>query len=124
MDTKQVGDRLVELCRQGRNFEAIDELYSDDVVSVEAAENPNFGAELRGRGAIRGKNQWWFENNEVHGAQIDGPFANDDRFAVKYHFDFTRKSEPMLGQRVSFDEVAVYTVSDGKIVREEFYYNT
>ena len=29
----------------------------------------------------------------------------------------------MTGQRVSMVEVGVYTVEDGKIVREEFYYN-
>ena len=123
MDAKQVGERLVELCRQGRNFEALDSLYSDDIVSIEAAENPNFGAEMRGKEAVRQKNQWWFDNNEIHSAEVEGPFAHNDRFAVKYHFDFTRKAEPMKGQRVDFHEVAVYTVRNGQIVREEFFYN-
>jgi ketosteroid isomerase-like protein len=123
MDARQIGEQLVELCRQGRNFEAIDALYGDEIVSIEAVDNPNFAAEVRGLDAVKQKNTWWFDNNEVHSAAVEGPFAHNDRFAVKYHFDFTRKSEPMLGQRVEFDEVAVYTVQNGKIVREEFYYN-
>ena len=40
MDTKQIGTKLVELCRSGKNLDAISALYSRDVVSVEAAANP------------------------------------------------------------------------------------
>src|SRR3954452_3048407 len=34
--TMEVGRRLVELCRQGKAKEAIDALYSPDIVSIEA----------------------------------------------------------------------------------------
>ena len=123
MDTKQVGEKLVELCRQGKNLEAVDTLYSPDIVSVEAMGNEEMPAEMRGIEAVRGKNQWWLDNHEVHSAAAEGPYPNNDRFAVRYNYDVTAKAGPMAGQRMKMDEVALYTVKDGKIVREEFYYS-
>jgi len=122
MDTKQVGEKLVALCREGKNLEAVDTLYSPDIVSVEAMGNPDMPAEQRGIDAIRGKNQWWLNTHEIHSASAEGPYPHQDRFAVKYHYDVTAKEGPMAGQRFAMDEVAVYTVQDGKIVREEFFY--
>ena len=40
MDTKQVAQRLVELCREGRNAEAQATFYSPDIVSTEAYAPP------------------------------------------------------------------------------------
>jgi ketosteroid isomerase-like protein len=124
MDTKKVGEQLVSLCSKGKNLEAIDSLYSKDVVSVEATGGPEMPAEMRGIEKIKGKNQWWNDNHEVHSAKIEGPFPHDDRFAVRFHYDVTAKAGPQKGKRFSMDEVAVYTVKSGKIVHEEFFYST
>jgi ketosteroid isomerase-like protein len=104
-------------------MEAIDKLYSKDVVSIEAQGSPEMPAEMRGIDKIRGKNQWWFENNEVHSTTVEGPFAHNDRFAVKFHYEMSPKSGPNKGKKTKMEEVGVYTVKDGKIVREEFFYN-
>lgn len=40
MNTIEIAKKLVELCKQGRNMEALDILFADDVVSVEAVEMP------------------------------------------------------------------------------------
>lgn len=125
MDTQQIGKTLVNLCNQGKNLEAIDSLYSKDVVSVEAgAGGPEMPREMKGIDTIRGKNRWWYENHDVHGGKAEGPFPNEDRFAVKFHYDVTAKSGPMKGKRFTMDEVGIYTVKNGKIVREEFFYET
>ena len=123
-DSKKVGKKLVDLCSKGKNMEAIDSLYSKDIVSVEASGNDQMPREMRGIDKIRGKNQWWVENHDVHGAKVEGPFPNEDRFAVRYHYDVTPKSGPMKGKRFQMDEVGIYTVKGGKIVREEFFYDT
>ena len=120
MSTADVANGLVGLCRQGQFMEVIETYYSDNIVSVEPVGNEQMPAEMSGLDAIKGKNQWWVENHEVHGPQVDGPFVGDSQFAVRFHMDVTPK---MTGQRVSMVEVGVYTVEDGKIVREEFYYN-
>lgn len=123
MDTKEVGEKLIALCKQGKNLDALDQLYSPDIVSVEAMGSAEMPAEMRGIDAIRGKNQWWYDNNEVHSGSAVGPFPNKDRFAVHFTYDTTPKAGPMAGKRVMFDEIALYTVKDGKIVREEFFYS-
>lgn len=119
MDTKTVGAKLVELCRAGKNLEAVDTLYGENIVSVEARGDETMPAEMSGIDAIRGKNQWWLENNEVHAAAVEGPMVNGDRFSVIYDYDVTSKQ---TGERIRMKEVALYTVDGGKIVREEFFY--
>lgn len=119
MDTKEVAGKLVGLCKEGKNLDAINTLYSDDIVSVEARGDETMPAEMRGIDAIRGKNQWWFDNHEVHSASTEGPMVNGDRFTVIFDFDVTMKQS---GQRMQMKEVALYTVDGGKIVREEFFY--
>jgi ketosteroid isomerase-like protein len=120
----EVGQQLVDLCRQGKNLEAISRLYSPDVVSVEATETPDYPQEVRGIEQVIEKNQRWIDTTEVHAASTEGPFPHADRFAVKYKFDITPRAGQMAGQRFQMEEVALYTVEDGKIVREEFFYNS
>lgn len=123
MDTKQVGEKLVALCKEGRNMEAIETLYSPEIVSIEAVGNEEMPAEMSGLAAIKGKNEWWYANHEVHSGSAEGPFPHRDRFAVKFHYEVTAKDGPMKGQRMTLDEVGLYTVKDGKIVKEEFFYS-
>ncbi len=119
-DTATVARELVALCSAGRNFDAIDKFYSPDIVSIEASGSEEMPAEMHGIDAIRGKNQWWAENNEIHSAKVTGPFIGDRQFAVKYDFETTFKPS---GQRMEMTEMALYDVADGKIVREQFFYN-
>ncbi len=122
MDTKQIGQRLVELCREGKNSEAKDTLYSPDIVSVEAHPAPGMPAEMKGTEASRKKGEWWVQNHEIHSASAKGPYTLVNRFAVLFNFDVTPKTGPESGKRMQMEEVALYTVKDGKIVREEFLY--
>ena len=122
MNAKAVGERLVALCQEGKNVEAINELYAGDVVSVEAVAPPEGERTAEGIEAVLGKNQWWFENHEVHSSAVRGPYPHgEDRFCAVFDFDVTFKP---AGQRFKMEEVAHYTVQDGKIVREEFFYMT
>ena len=120
MSVSEVADGLVNLCRQGKFMEAIAQYYSDDIVSVEPVGGPDMPAEQRGIEAIKGKNQWWAENHEVHGLTVKGPYLGEGGFAV--HFDIDTTPE-MTGQWANMTEMALYSVEDGKIVREEFHYN-
>lgn len=119
--TAAVAEELVSLCRVGRNLDAINSLYSPDIVSVESMGNETMPREMKGIDSIHAKNQWWSENNEVHSAVVDGPYVGDDKFAVYYNFDVTFKP---TGKRQPMEEMALYEVKDGKIVREQFFYRT
>jgi ketosteroid isomerase-like protein len=118
--TAAVARELVALCREGRNMEAISKLYSPRIVSIEPVGDENMPAEMSGIDAVRGKNDWWFQNNDVHSAEVNGPFLGEGQFVVQYTWESTFKP---TGQRNKMTEMALYTVKDGKIVREEFFYN-
>ena len=120
--TAAVAEELVSFCRAGRFLDAINTLYSPDIVSVESMGNEQMPREMKGLNAVRQKNEWWVANNEVHSAQVDGPFVGEgDKFAVYYNYDVTSKP---TGKRVQMEEMALYSVKDGKIVREQFFYKT
>jgi hypothetical protein len=121
--TMDIGRKLVELCSTGRTLEALDTLYSQSAVSVEAVASPNFPQVMEGLPAIRQKNEWWYANNELHRGDMKGPFPHGDRFALFFDFDVTAKGGAFAGQRMQMQEVGLYTVKDGKIVREEFFYS-
>jgi len=119
-NASEVGNRLVELCSKGENMKAIQELYSDDIVSVEACEMGDMPRTLEGIDAVKGKNEWWMENHEVHSGEAQGPYPHgEDRFALTFSYDVTNKPS---GNRMQMNEVGVFTVADGKIVKEEFFY--
>jgi ketosteroid isomerase-like protein len=122
-DTLTVGKKLVELCKQGKNDEAMDTLYSPNIVSVEAGGGGNMPAKMEGIAAVKGKSEWWVANHEVHKAEAEGPYPNGDRFVVHFKYEVTAKAGPMAGKRFVMDEAALYTVKDGKITHEEFFYS-
>ena len=122
-DTLVVAKKLVELCRQGKNMEAVDALYSPDIVSIEATGSPSMPARIEGLAAVKDKNDWWLKNHEIHSAEAEGPWPHGDRFIVRFKYDVTGKAGPMSGKRVTLDETALYTVKDGKITQEEFFYD-
>jgi hypothetical protein len=122
MQTREVGEALVSLCRDGKNMDAIDTFYGEDIESIEPHGNEQMPREMHGIEAIRQKNAWFFENNDVHSASAEGPMVNGDKFPVIYDYELTPKQGPGAGARTRMREVAVYTVDDGEIIREEFFY--
>lgn len=119
MSTMKIGEELVQLCRDGKNEEALTQLFSDEVESVENMDMPGIGRVQKGLDAVRAKGAWWMANHEVHEAFVEGPYPNGDRFIVRFKYDTTFKP---TGVRSVMDETALYTVADGKIVKEEFFY--
>ena len=99
-------------------MEAMD-LYSKDIVSVEAMAMQGSGREMKGIDAVKEKGKWWTENHEVHSANAEGPLVAGNHFCVRFKMDVTNKPS---GKRMQMDEQAVYQVADGKVLREEFFY--
>ncbi|MEM1376533.1 MAG: nuclear transport factor 2 family protein [Pseudomonadota bacterium] len=122
MDLKEIGEKLVAHCNAGTEREALDTLYSDDAVSVEANPNPETGtAVTEGKAGIHGKHDWWDNAMTDTDMKAEGPFPHgDDRFAVIFSGQTTDKES---GQRFDLHEVGVYTAADSKIVKEEFFYS-
>jgi hypothetical protein len=112
MTTEEVAKKVVELVRKQAWYEALDTLYDNDIVSVEAT-----APESQGKEAVRGKVDWWLNAMQVHSFEASEPFVAHDRFVVQYDAEVTEKESK---KRRKMSEVGVYTVKNGKIVREEF----
>ena len=112
MTTEEVAKKVVELVRKQAWYEALDTLYDNDIVSVEATAPDSCGKE-----AVRAKVDWWVNAMQVHSFTASEPFVAHDRFVVQYDADVTEKESK---QKRKMSEVGVYTVKNGKIVREEF----
>jgi len=116
MSTADVAKNFTDALKQG-DFPKAESFWSDDVVSIEAMDGPM--REVRGKEAVHGKSEWWTANNEVHSFEVSAPYVNGDQFALRFAMDITDKSS---GKRTQSDEVALYTVRDGKITEERFFY--
>ena len=116
MSTHDIAHDLVALCKEGKFDEAGEKYWADDVVSAEPmGDNPV----SHGKDAARGKGEWWVNNHEIHSIEVEGPYVNGDQFTVRFKMDITMKES---GQRMAMDEHALYTIKDGKIAEERFFY--
>ena len=64
------------------------------------------------------KGEWWYANHEVHNAKVEGPYVHGDQFVVRFTMEVTPKGK----SRLKLDEVGLYTVQNGKIVEERFFF--
>ena len=118
MITADLAADFAALCAVGKFDEAGEKYWSPDIVSVEAM-GPD--PESRGIEAARAKGVWWYENHEIHSVEAHGPYVNADQFIIRFKMDITFKE---TGARTQMDEDALYTVKDGKIVEERFFYGS
>ena len=115
--TTEVAHRLIELCRQGKNMDAVHELYADNILSLEPKGSMNDRAE--GKEAVIAKETGFFTLvEEVHSSEVSDALVAENFFSVTMKMDMTVKG---MG-RTRMDEVCVYEVKDGKIVFEEFFF--
>ncbi len=118
MSTKEVANRLVEMCRKGENMQVLEELYADNVVSREMPGMP--GEVTTGIKAVFKKSEDWFNNvQEFHSGDISDPQVAGNHFSCTMDFDVTFKDRG----RQQMQEVCVYEVNDGKIVNEQYFYS-
>lgn len=121
MNTQEIADRLVELCRAGKFDQAYDELFAEDAENIEmptTADGPLGNA--KGLDAIRRKGKAWEEGiEEMHGGSVGEPIVAGNWFALPMSMDVTFKGRG----RMAMEELCVYQVRDGKIVREQFFYD-
>lgn len=88
--------------------------YADDFESVEAD-----GTTHTGRDQVKGKHEWWYNSHEVHSFKVLDSFVGSDGFGIIYELDVEAKDGSF--PRMTMSELAVYTVENGKVVRESFW---
>ena len=118
MTTQEIANRLSELFKENKWMEAQEELFSEDAESIEPAHSPGLQS-VKGLDAIKKKGED-FNNmiEEVHGGYAGEPIVAGNHIALAMGIDATYKG---MG-RQKMDEIAVYEVKEGKIVKEQFFY--
>jgi ketosteroid isomerase-like protein len=118
MTTQEIANRFNELAQQGNWTKIQEELYADDAESIEPAHAQGLRS-AKGREALKQKaEQFGSTVEEMHGGYSSEPLVAGNHFAVAMGMDATMKG---MG-RVKMDEIAVYEVHDGKIVKEQFFF--
>lgn len=118
MTTQQVADRLIGLCRQGQYEQAISELYAPDAISVEPEGVPD--RIVQGLDQIHAKGEAFNSKIEkVNSSFVSDPVVADNFFSCSMLMNVNMKGMPIA---INMNEVCVYTVANGKITKEEFFY--
>jgi ketosteroid isomerase-like protein len=115
--TAQIAAEFTAMLKAGDHEGAAMRFNAPDIVSIEAMEGPM--ARIQGTAAVKAKSDWWYGAHEIHSASAEGPYVNGDQFGVIFNMDVTTRE---TGQRMQMQEVGLYTVRDGKIVEERFFY--
>jgi hypothetical protein len=118
MTTQEVVLRFKELAQQEKWFEIQDELFSDDVKSIDPPNSPYFGY-AEGKAAVRKKGEEFVSKIEAaHRRYTTEPIVSANHFAVAREVDMTHHD---FG-RIQINEIMLYEVKNGQIVSEQFFY--
>jgi ketosteroid isomerase-like protein len=118
MTTQQVASRFNELAQQEKWFEIQEELFAEEVRSVDPPNSPYMGY-AEGKANVRKKGEDFVKKIEdFHGASTTEPVVAGNHFAVGREMDVTVQG---FG-RIQLNEVMIYEVKDGAIILEQFFY--
>jgi len=116
--TAEVAAKFNALAKEGKWEQIQEELFADNAVSIEPPTSPGLKS-VEGLAAIKEKGKMFNEMVEqVHGGFSTDPVVAGNHFSVGMGLDATMKGQG----RVKMDEIALYEVKDGKIVKEQFFY--
>ena len=112
---KHIAERLVALCREQKFVEAYRELYGEEAESID----PQFSLMPPARGLITliEREKQFLAKATIHKVEVSEPLIAGNHFAVRIYMDFNIEER---GNKV-VDELAVYHVKGGKIVRQQFF---
>ena len=120
MTTQEVANRFNELAQTGNWQQIQAELFAEDAESIEPSKAAAMGmGNAKGMDAIRKKGENFGSMvEEMHGGYSSAPVVAGNHFSVGMGMDCTMKG----AGRMKMDEIAVYEVKDGKIVKEQFFF--
>jgi len=118
MTTQEVAFRFNELAKQEKWFEIQDELFSDNVKSIDPPNSPYMGY-AEGKANVRKKAEAFVKKIEAaHRRYTTEPIVGGNHFAVGREVDITVNG---FG-RIQINEIMLYEVKNGQIVAEQFFY--
>lgn len=121
MTTQQTATRYQELASQRKFIEIQDDLYHESVVCQEPDKAASMGMAVftNGREAVKAKGVARRAMIEaVHSYTCSEPIVAGEFFSVVLKQEVTFKGKP----RIAIEEIGVFHVKDGKVVKEQFFY--
>ncbi|HMH33489.1 MAG TPA: SnoaL-like domain-containing protein [Puia sp.] len=118
MTTQEIADRLTELFKEGKWQQAQEELFSPNAVSLEPPHSPGLQTVTGLDNIIKKGKMFQDMVEEVHGGYTRGPLVAGNHISFAIGIDATMKGQG----RSMMEEIAVYEVKDGKIVKEQFFF--
>jgi ketosteroid isomerase-like protein len=113
MTTEELMTKLIAYVHEGKNVQAEEELYADDVLSVEQD-----GRSAQGKEAVIAKTKGAAAYvEEFYSVKIDPAFVGAESFLLVYKMDI----KPKGGERIQMTEYGFYKVKDGLVLEEYFF---
>ena len=113
MTTAIVAQRLIELCSAGKFLEAQEELYHQDIVSVETDGTRTLGA----ANMHQKEEQFLARVGRMGAIRYSEVLVAGSYFSVVLQMEMELKG---VGD-ITIEEVCVYQVKEGKIIFEQFF---
>ena len=118
LTTQEVAERFNELAKQEKWFGIQDELFADNVRSIDPPNSPYFGY-AEGKASVRKKGEDFVKRIEAaHRRNTTEPVIAGNHFAVGREVDITVQGHG----RIQINEIMLYEVKDGEIISEQFFY--
>lgn len=121
MTTQEIASRYQQLMTERKFIEIQDTFYSPDVVSQEMEKASAMGLAVitTGLEAVKAKGTARRATIEtMHSYYCSEPLVAGQFFSVVLKQEVTFKGRP----RTAIEEIGIFQVVDGKIVKEQFFY--
>ena len=117
MKIEAISGRLVALLRQKKFVEAQKTLFHDEVISIEPDFHPK--AITVGLSNVLLKEQAFLRQVKSWEAfEVSDPVLSKSHFCIR----MSSKITTTHARKLEIDELVVYTVAEGKVVKEQFFY--
>ena len=118
MHIKTISERLVALLKEKKFLQAQQELFHEDIISIEPSFHPANRTE--GLSEVLKKEKAFLRNvGEWEKFEVSDPIVSESYFCIQMHFKFSTHS----GNQFEINEIIMYEVENKKIVSEQFFYN-
>ncbi|WP_106792426.1 SnoaL-like domain-containing protein [Aquimarina sp. Aq78] len=118
MTTITIANKLVELLREKKILEAQQQLFATDAINQEPdlyKEKSVVGLEAM----IQKEKRFLLYIKKWNHFEVSEPLVSAHHFSIRMITDVTMVNN----DNITIDEIIIYEVSDGKIIKEQFFYH-
>lgn len=119
MNINEIANRLVELLKEKKFIETQKELFDEHIVNQEPEEAQS--RSVSGLESVLLKESNFLKNIKTwKNFEVSEPIISKDFFSIRMFTEVVLVND----REVSIDEIIVYEVRNGKIVKEQFFYES